>query len=74
MPLPETFFECAFVVERKEYRFHVRAWSAAGAGQLLKDGLQEIGINESGELRVLDAKGGVLHRCAYAPHTHRPTA
>ncbi len=67
----ETFFECAFVVERNEYRFHVRAWSATEAGQLLHEELQEIGVQDCGELRVLDAKGGVLHRCPYLPAAHR---
>lgn len=67
----ETFFECALVVERNEYRFHVRAWSATEAGQLLHDELQEIGVLDCGELRVLDAKGGVLHRCAYLPPPRR---
>lgn len=70
----ETFFECALVVDRNEYRFHMRAWSAAEAGELLHHELQEIGVHECGELRVLDARGGILYHCAYLPRAHHPDA
>jgi hypothetical protein len=74
MPRRETFFECVLVVERNEYRFHMRAWTATEAGQLLHRELQQVGVHECGELRVSDRKGSVLYRCSYQPGEHQPDA
>jgi hypothetical protein len=63
----ERFFECLFVSDRNEYRFHFRAWSAEEAGQHLLDDLRDHGLTASGELRVLDPRGRVVLRSEYVP-------
>jgi hypothetical protein len=63
----EPYFECVFVVDRNEYRFHFRSPTPAEAEQHLSDALHEWGVDVSGEVRVLDAKGRVLLLSAYGP-------
>ena len=63
----EPFFECVFVSDRNEYRFHFRAWTAAEAEYHLRRELQESGVAADGELRVLDKKGHLLSTSAYRP-------
>ena len=63
----EPFFECVFVSERNEYRFHFRAWTAAEAEYHLRRQLEESGVAADGELRVLDAKGRLLRTSPYRP-------
>ncbi len=67
MPSREPYFECVFVVDRNEYRFHFRSPSAEAADRHLRDGLREWGVDVPGETRVLDAKGRVLLRSPYQP-------
>ncbi len=61
----EPFFECVFVSEQNEYRFHLRAWTAADAEQVLADELRANGVTSRGELRILDSKGRVTRRGKY---------
>ncbi len=63
----EPFFECVFSVDRNEYRFHFRAWTAEEAEAHLRDELREYGVDVPGELRVIDRKGRVLLRSEYLP-------
>jgi hypothetical protein len=63
----EPYFECVFVVDRNEYRFHFRSPTAAEAERRLSDALHEWGVDLSGEVRVLDAKGRVLLLSEYGP-------
>ncbi len=67
----EPFFECVFVCDRNEYRFHFRAWTAAEAEYHLRLELQESGVAANGELRVLDAKGRVLRASPYPVRSDR---
>jgi hypothetical protein len=68
----ERFFECVFVAERNEYRFHLRAWTPEEAAQHLKAALWESGLVVPGELRVVDPRGRVLVRLAYEPPARAP--
>ena len=70
----EPYFECLFVVDRNEYRFHFRSPTPAEAEQRLRDALHEWGVDASGEVRILDGKGRVLLLSAYGPPTDRVRA
>ncbi len=61
----EPFYECMFVSERNEYRFHVRAWTADEAEAHLRSALESSGLTAEGEPRVLDSKGRLLRRSAF---------
>jgi hypothetical protein len=63
----EQFFECVFVADRSEYRFHLRAWTPAEAAQHLVTELGENGLDLPGDVRVLDPRGKVLVSVEYAP-------
>ncbi len=71
----EKFFECMLVADRNEYRFHFRAWDAAGAERCLREMLEHNRVNACGELRVLDARGRILLASEYgAPLSSGATA
>jgi hypothetical protein len=71
MPKREPYFECVFVADRNEYRFHFRSRSAEEAERHLRDELQEWGLDVSGEVRVVDARGRVVRCSTYGPLTDR---
>jgi len=48
----ETFYECTYTHDGSEYRFHVRAWSAAEAQDHFRAMLQEDGVREPGEVTI----------------------
>jgi hypothetical protein len=66
----EQFFECVFVADRSEYRFHLRAWTAAEAARHLVSDLGENGLDLPGDVRVLDPRGKVLVTVEYVPPRH----
>jgi hypothetical protein len=70
----EPYFECVFVVDRNEYRFHFRSPTPAEAEQHLRDALHEWGVDASGEVRILDGKGRVLLLSAYGALADRVRA
>ena len=61
----ERFYECTFVQERNEYRFHVRAWSPEDAAEHLRAALRDDGVREAGTLLVRDRKGSVVAQREY---------
>jgi hypothetical protein len=69
MPNREPYFECVFVVDRNEYRFHFRSPSPVEAERHLRDALRDWGVDAAGEVRVLDGKGRVLLLASYQPPT-----
>jgi hypothetical protein len=67
MPSRVPYFECVFVADRNEYRFHFRCPSAEEAERHLCEELREWGLAVAGEVRVMDARGRVVRRTAYDP-------
>lgn len=63
----EPFFECVFVSEGNEYRFHIRAWNAEEARYHLRNELRSYGVTASGELRLFGLRGGLLQRSTFDP-------
>jgi hypothetical protein len=56
-PHHESFFECLFVQDREEYRFHVRAWNAGEAEESFRISLRQSGVSGPGRLSIQDPKG-----------------
>jgi hypothetical protein len=56
-PYHESSFECLFVQDREEYRFHVRAWDAGEAEESFRISLRQSGVWGPGSLSIQDAKG-----------------
>jgi len=63
----EQFFECIFLSDRNEYRFHFRAWSPEAAEFLFRDELRSCGVNAAGTLLVCDLKGQLMRSADYSP-------
>ena len=56
-PHHESFFDCLFVQDREEYRFHVRAWNAGEAEESFRISLHQNGVRGPGSLSIQDRKG-----------------
>ena len=56
----ERFYECVFVADRNEYRFHLRAWTPEEAAEHLRTELDENGVSIPGEIRVMDRQKVLL--------------
>jgi kynurenine formamidase len=67
MPKREQFFECVFVSDRNEYRFHFRAWNPEAAELLFRDELRACGVNAPGTLHICDSKGQLMRSADYEP-------
>jgi len=63
----EQFFECVFVSDRNEYRFHFRAWTPEAAEFLFRDELRACGVSALGTLLVCDSKGQLMRSAEYEP-------
>jgi len=61
----ESFFECAFLQDGNEYRFHVRAWDPQEAEEHLRASLRDNGVRPPGTILIRDADGTVLHSVEY---------
>ncbi len=62
----ESFFECVYVRDGSEYRFHVRAWDAKAAEEQFRAELEADGVREPGKLEVFGRKGVRLIQSDYA--------
>ena len=62
----ESFYECVYVRDGSEYRFHVRAWDAKEAEAHFRAELLADGIREPGKLVVLGRKGTPVLQTEYA--------
>jgi hypothetical protein len=61
-PHHESSFECLFVQDREEYRFHVRAWNAGEAEESFRTSLRQSGVWGPGRLSIQDPKGAEVLR------------
>jgi hypothetical protein len=52
----ESIFECVLAADRREYRLHVRAWSATEAEERFRASLGESGVRDVGSLRIRDIR------------------
>jgi hypothetical protein len=65
-PHHESSFECLFVQDREEYRFHVRAWNAGEAEESFRISLRQSGVWGPGRLSIQDPKGTEVLRSSRA--------
>jgi len=63
----ESFFECVFVSDKNEYRFHFRAWTPEDAAKHFRDALRSNGVTSTGALLIRGPEGELLRRVPYDP-------